>query len=127
MRASILFLAVLILAGCADEQMGPSGPDDSSNDKPFVAISTPQEGCVLDRGVYPIRVTAFHTSGIKFVRLKIGVKDIRLDYSAPFDFVWTIDEDADPEVSAGTYDICALAVDMNNNVNQHCIKVDVKY
>jgi hypothetical protein len=124
MRTSILLLTALILVGCSDINLDPVGPDNQSSNLPHVAITNLQDGDILGKDIYGVGVKAYHQSGIAYVQLKIGLKDVRLDYNAPYSFVWIVSQDA---VVEGDYELCAIAVDNQGNNNRHCIKVKVKY
>lgn len=127
MRTLTLLVAVFLLAACSDVSEDTLGPEDSQSILPSVSITSPQTGAIFDRGIYPVNVNASHKSGIRYVTLKIGMKDIRYDYEPPYSFIWLVGEDAVPTVSEGSYDICATAMSNTEELNSHCIKVQVDY
>jgi hypothetical protein len=121
MRTSIFLLAVLVVVGCDDINTNPVESYYSNSLLPHVAIEKLADGDIVRKDIYGINVEAYHKSGIEFVQLKIGLKDIHIDYTEPYSFVWRVDE------AEGMYTICALALGKNGSTNRHCIEVEVKY
>ena len=127
MRILILVMALFLLAGCSDDEKILIQQEDNSQILPTVTITSPKTGNIIRDGTHGIKVSAYHESGIKFVRLTIGLKDARIDETAPYIFIWVVGEDANPPIPEGKCEICALAVANNGNSIAHCIDVTVDY
>lgn len=127
MRLYLLLMAVFLLAACSGDDDNGVSYEENPSSLPAVSITSPHNGAVLHRGIYPVDVDAYHKSGIKYVMLKIGLKDVRNDYEEPYSFAWIVMEDADPPVGAGPYEICATAVSNTGETKTSCIDVSVDY
>jgi len=127
MRIYLLLTAVFLLAACSGDDDNGVSYEENQSSLPAVSITSPHDGAVLRRGIYPVDVDAYYESGIKYVMVKIGMKDVRYDYEEPYSFVWIVMEDADPAVGEGPYQICATAVSNTGESKTSCIDVSVDY